>query len=287
MTSDAEIPTGPLPRAIALLTRLSILFGGTLNQAGWIIFGFGMIFFWPFAPNFGDFVPRDWTGASALIAMAEETGASVNETAVWGYVYDYELAGVRYSGRAFTTGKSFSTGQNVDIEYDQADPARSRMVGARSSHFSAWVGLITGLFALPGIVMIAFGLRGGLRRVSLLANGHFARGKLVKKTPTGISINDQPVYDFTFEFTTMDGRQNFVEGKTHDTRRLEDEAYELILYSPDDPSDGLLYDTIPNAPIPMQDGSLAPIPASSAKVLIAPALSILIHGGILLYKLVS
>ena len=85
----------------------------------------------------------------------------------------------------------------------------------------------------------------------------------------------------------MDGRQNFVEGKTHDTRRLEDEAYELILYSPDDPSDGLLYDTIPNAPIPMQDGSLAPIPASSAKVLIAPALSILIHGGILLYKLVS
>ncbi len=37
----------------------------------------------------------------------------------------------------------------------------------------------------------------------------------------------------------------------------------------------------------MQDGSLAPIPASSAKVLIAPALSILIHGGILLYKLVS
>ncbi len=192
MTSDAEIPTGPLPRAIALLTRLSILFGGTLNQAGWIIFGFGMIFFWPFAPNFGDFVPRDWTGASALIAMAEETGASVNETAVWGYVYDYELAGVRYSGRAFTTGKSFSTGQNVDIEYDQADPARSRMVGARSSHFSAWVGLITGLFALPGIVMIAFGLRGGLRRVSLLANGHFARGKLVKKTPTGISITTSP-----------------------------------------------------------------------------------------------
>jgi len=285
MTSDAEIPTGPLPRAVASLTRLSILFGGALNQAGWIVFGFGMLFFWPFAPNFGDFVPRDWSEASALVAMAEETGASVNETSVWGYVYDYELAGVSYSGRAFTTGKSFSKGQTIDIEYDQANPARSRMVGARSSHFPAWVGLITGLFALPGIVMIPFGLRGGLRRISLLANGHFARGKLVKKTPTGVSINEQPVYEFTFEFTTMDGRQHLVEGKTHDTRRLEDEAYELILYSPDDPSDALLYDTIPNAPIPMQDGSLAPIPVSSAKVLIAPTLSILIHGGILLYKL--
>ncbi len=287
MSRDADIPTGPLPRSVALLTRLSLLFGGVLNQAGWIIFTAGMIFFWPFAPNLGDLVPRDWTEASALIALAEETGASVNEKSVWGYVYDYELAGVSYSGRAFTTGKSFSTGQTVDIEYDQANPARSRMVGARSSHFSAWVGLITMLFALPGLIMIPFGLRGGLRRISLLANGHFARAKLVTKTPTTMKINDQTVYDFTFEFMTRDGRPGIIEGRTHETGRLEDEAHELILYPPDDPSRGVIYDTIPNAPIPMGDGSLAPIPPSSARVLIAPALGILIHGGILLYKVLG
>jgi hypothetical protein len=272
---------------VPLSTQLSVLFGGAFNQIGWLIFTFGMIFFWPFAPNPADLLPRDWVAASAQIALDEETGASVNETSVWGYVYDYEAAGGHYSGRAFTTGRTFSKGQTVDIEYDRANPARSRLVGARSSHFPAWVGLVTLVFALPGFVMILHGLRAGARHLGLLENGHFTHGKLASKRGAAMTVNDQRVYELTFAFTTQDGRQGVVRDRTHDTRRLEDEALELVLYSPDDPSRAVLYDTIPNAPIPMRDGSLAPIPVSSAKVLIAPAIGIFIHGGILLYKLLG
>lgn len=285
MTSDADIPTGPLPRYVAPLTRLTLLFGGVLNQAGWLIFGFGMIFVWPFAPSPSDFKVRDWGEGQARIALVEETNASVNERSVWGYVYDYEVAGVSYPGRAFTTGKSFDKGQTVAIEFDRANPAESRMTGARRSKFPPWVGLLTSIFALPGLVMIPFGVWGGLHRIALLRNGYFARGKLVNKRPTNVTVNNQTVYKFTFEFMTQEGRPGVVEGKTHHTERLEDETHELILYPRDDPNRGVLYDTISHAPIPMQDGSLAPIPASSAKLLIAPTLVILIHGGILLYKL--
>ena len=34
------------PREIDLFTQATILFGGVLNQIGWVFVGFGMIFFW-------------------------------------------------------------------------------------------------------------------------------------------------------------------------------------------------------------------------------------------------
>lgn len=51
MTPDELSRLSSPPRPVPLSTYLRVIFGGVLPQMGWLFFGFGMIFVWPFGGN--------------------------------------------------------------------------------------------------------------------------------------------------------------------------------------------------------------------------------------------
>jgi hypothetical protein len=89
------------------------MFGGALNQIGWGVFAFGMIFFWVFAteadvrllgPSGG------WTTASGTVSAIEKTGMSENKTQVVRIRYTFR------AGKKDFEGASYSLGSSIDVD---------------------------------------------------------------------------------------------------------------------------------------------------------------------------
>lgn len=271
-------------RNLPILSRLAILCSGFDAQFGWLFFGFGMIFFWIFFMNseivymfsFGK-----WDPTMATVLKLDETNAEINDTDVYEYTYEYNVNGEIYTGTAYTTGISFQEGQNVEIEYNPDLPGESRMANSRQALFG-WETIFVVIFPLVGLGFILHSFRQNIKSIDLLINGRFARGKLVKKEPTNVTINKQPVYKYTFSFEAHDGRSYEAVGKTHIQSLLEDEETERLIYAPNDPSYATMYDTIPSAPKMNADGTFHALPFTSYLNLILPLATIIIHGGVYL-----
>ncbi|MEZ4825931.1 MAG: DUF3592 domain-containing protein [Bacteroidia bacterium] len=269
------------PRNLPFISRLAILCGGFDAQFGWVFFGFGMIFFWIFFMN-SEVVYMlaygDWESAPGEILRVEETNASENNTSVYESIYKYNVSGVNYEGTAYTTGRDFYNGQQVDIEYNPDNPSESRMGGSRRGMFG-WEVMLVMLFPLVGLAFILFSFRRNMKSVDLLMNGRFAQGTLLKQEPTNVTINKQTVYKYTFRFEAHDGQMYEATGNTHIGSLLTDEKYERLIYAPNDPSYATMYDIIPSAPRVNPDGSLGPLPFTAYLSLILPLISLVLHGG--------
>jgi hypothetical protein len=139
------------------------------------------------------------------------------------------------------------------------------------------------LFPLIGLAFIAFGLMNGLKANRLLAEGKVGLGILKTKTPTGASVNNQPVYKLFFEFTADDGSSYEVVSKTSLPDSLEDEAEERLLYDPYRPSNAVMLDNLPGSPDIDEMGQiLAGSLRQSLLPLLLPALTLLVHGAVFL-----
>ncbi len=60
-----------------------------------------------------------------------------------------------------------------------------------------------------------------------------------------MSINNQPVYRFYFQFVADDGKTYTSTCNTHLPYRIEDEEEEKRVYDPRDPENALLVDSLP------------------------------------------
>lgn len=249
-----------------LTTALAVLFGGFLLQFGAAFFAFGMVFWWIFGAQAD---VTSWYRFSGELAhapgevmtctdtgMSEGGGKHSRGTPVYRTTYSYvDARGQSFEGECYATGLSFSPGDVVDVEYDSADPATSRIVGTRKKPWAAFL-LFSAIFPIVGMVIMVIGLRGNLRAVRVLKTGKLARGKLVDKQPTNTRINNRTVYRFTFEFQDEQGRSYQVSGKTHITELLEDEELERLLYDPEHPEGGVLVDALPGKPEITPDGEI-------------------------------
>ena len=121
----------------------------------------------------------------------------------------------------------------------------------------SWPVLFTLIFPIVGGIMVGYSLKRNFKAVDLITNGKFARGKIIDKRPTNTKINEQTVYEFTIEFTADNGRTYQVKSRTHKIHLVQDEAEELVLYAPADPSLGVIFDTVPNAPKFVENGEIA------------------------------
>ena len=121
------------------------------------------------------------------------------------------------------------------------------LVEGRGGAFE-WPMLFVLIFPLVGLTMIAVGVKKGLRAMRLLTHGIPAQGRFVGQEATSVRINDAPVMAMTFEFKTVDGRTARCVAKTHETRRLSDDAEEALVYDPEDPAVAVLLDELPGRP---------------------------------------
>lgn len=272
------------PRNIDWFTQATILFGGFMQQFGWLFFGFGMIFFWAFFWNstarfwFTDF--GRWEETSGFIILSESTNASVNDRIVRKYIFQFETEGKKYTGKAFDTGGGFGMGDEVTVRYRPSNPKNAYIKGMRRAIFPAFTAFVL-IFPLAGLAFIFFNFRQNLKFLDVLKIGEFTRGCVVSKKPTGseIIINKvrYPVYKYEFEFSYKD-KNYLATCQTHQTQFVEDEEREIILFDRFNPDYNIVYDAMPNAPAINEAGFLEPSPPKSAWVLLMPAFSILAHG---------
>ncbi len=284
--SSSAMQFTPPPRHVPLSLRIVNTFNG-LAQAGWAIFGFGMIFVWVFTAN-ADFSFLNFRGpyeiAIGRVTRVEKTNASENKQPIHAHHYEYPVGLMRLSGTSYATGRELSSGEVVTVEYDGADPTRSRIEGMRRAMFSPFV-LFVVIFPLVGLGILIPSTIMGRRRSSLLRNGYFTTGTLKSKSPTNMTVNRRRVFALTFEFVARDGRHHETVAHSSQTERLEDEAQEPLLYDLDNPSKAYLLDEAPARPKLEMNGDLTGNPIAAGASLILP---IIVTGGnvlMLLYKL--
>ncbi|MBI3927534.1 MAG: DUF3592 domain-containing protein [Armatimonadetes bacterium] len=273
----------PPPRATPLNLRLQLLFGGFMNQFGWLFFGFGMIFVWALGWN-ADL--KAWTHFNGSLTTAEgvclgseETSAEINEEPVYAYYYRFEHEGQHYEYVSYTSDDTLTEGQAVTVEFQAQDPTVSRIRGMRSAQFPPWALLLVAVFPLVGLGFIIAGIRHGLQAIRLLSTGLLGYGRLMQQEATGMSVNEQPVYQLVFEFKAVDGRTYEARSQTHEPHELMDEEEEALLYSPSNPFDAVLLDGLPGRPTMVSGGFRARSPGSALSVLVLPGLALLVHGG--------
>jgi hypothetical protein len=271
-----------MPRPIPTSVRLTLLFGGLLNQIGYGVFCFGMIFFWVFA---GNSELRHWryfhgplqTAAGQITAIRKTNftiGARKGRSGTPVYAHDYSFAlnDRTFAGTSYTTGTTHRASDKVTIEFPATDPTHSRIVGMRSAMMPLAMALI-GLMPLPGLVLAMVGFVKGRKAIDLLANGQITGAKLIDQRPTNARVNNQIVYAFTFEFQANDGQSYQTVVKTHRTEKLTDEEREMLLYDRANPARAILFDSLPGRVTLNENGGFDPTSAASLYMLL-PSLAL-------------
>jgi hypothetical protein len=271
------------PRGLSPALAVQTLFGGFLQQFGWLFFGFGMVFFWVFVMQSeiaSAFQFRAVAVAEGRVTGHHATSASENETRIYATTYEYRVKDVDYGGTSYAPGQHRAAGERIAVEYARDNPARSRIQGMRTQPFSSFV-VFVAIFPAVGLGFILFGLRGRFQELSLLRSGIAAYGRLVDKQPTHMQINNRPVYRLRFEFQARDGRNGVAEARSHTPEVLEDEAEEPLLYDPADLNRAVLLDALPGRIEVGMDGQLRS--GSVLRALASLALPALALGGHGLY----
>jgi hypothetical protein len=264
-----------------LISRLAILFGGVLQQIGWLFAAVGLLFSQIFVAQSEviHWLDRgEWLRVPGEVLAIEETGAAVNQANVYRLRFSFEAEGRRHEGECHAEGHLVSVGEAAEIEYRAGNPALARVVGARHELFPAGLAFML-IFPLAGLLMAFFSMRKNIEAIDLIVNGRVAYGKRISREPTGVQINNQPVYRYTFRFETPDGQQHEAHGETHQPRLLEDDAEEMLLYAESRPEYAVMYDAVPGAPPLSSRGEFEALPLARLSVLALPLLAFLLGGG--------
>jgi hypothetical protein len=222
---------------------------GVTGSLGAIFLIMGLVFTLIFT---GGFRPIDElrlalfrTTARGIVTSVSDTNATENDVPV--YEYGFAFASRReekVAGRSYSTGKQWSVEDTVTIEYVPEDPAIARIQGARLSEFMPWV-LFVLIFPAVGAVFFGSAAIGGWRQVALLRCGQVADARILSTRPTGMTVNDIPVVEYSYEIRTGTGETFTGSAKALSNDRIGDEECEPALYLPSNPDRSTLVDAIP------------------------------------------
>jgi hypothetical protein len=275
------------PRTVDVLVAAQMLLGGGTSQVGWLILGFGSIFFWFFAWH-GDLSGlRLRRGRVAEVAGAasgcKSTGYSVGGsdtrrgTPVYENRYRYSVGGEDFEGRSFDTGHCVSGG-SVVIEYLIGQPGYSRIRGMRRDYLSPWA-LLAALLPGAGLIMVLLGVRNGRRRIRLLRIGVPAVARIVEKVPTGSRTMGKVDYRVTLDFMARDGSRRSALIKTNEPEKLGSGGAEYVLYDPDAPDCAVAVAALPGRLTLDHAGRVVAGPAR--RFLAMPAVTLLLNAWII------
>jgi hypothetical protein len=277
------------PRSVPWLVRGQVLCGGILNQLGWALFGFGLIFMWGFGLNadldFWLFRAGKVETTQGVVLNVERTNASENDTPVYAYDYSFrvEKLEAEFHGVSYSTGNLFEPGQPVTVEYLANEPAMSRIQNTRRAIFGPEVICFVLIFPLVGLGFLIPGVINGLKANRLLSHGKVGLGTQKSMVPTNTRINKKTVYKLTFEFVADNGDRYEVVTRSHLPHLLSDEAQEQLLYDPADPANAVMLDNLPGSPCLDELGRIQATSLwGGVGVLILPALTLMVGSAIFL-----
>jgi len=205
-----------------------LLLGSALSQIGWLIVGFSSVFFWAFVWNADlsgwKFRPGETARVTGVALDCRQTrlseGGSRNRrgTPIYETRYRYEVDGHPFAGSSFATGYCYDG--NVRVEYLEARPEISRIVGTRRKPFGPYV-VTVGVLPAIGLTLILAGIVSGLRQRRLLRDGLPAAARLKEKVPLNMTSQGRTVYRLIFEFTAQNGGNGRVTARSSRYERLE------------------------------------------------------------------
>jgi hypothetical protein len=247
MLSNRIHNLAPPPRTVPLPIICSAM-QGTTGGFGSLFLIFGLVFTLIFTHGYKplDNLRLALSNATAQgkITRVDASNATENEVEVYEYEFTFTTRGEeQMTGRSYSTGRRWSAGSSVTIEYVPDAPFISQIQGARSSLFAPWVLFVLVFPAVGGALFLSAAV-GGLRQVVLLRNGMIADARIVSTRPTGTSVNDTPVLEYTYELQTSMGELADGKAKAFPSDRLGDEETEPALYMPGNPSRSTLVDAI-------------------------------------------
>jgi hypothetical protein len=183
--------------------------------------------------------------AQGTVTHVSGTNATENDEPVYEYAFAFTTRREeRVTGRCYTTGRQWSVEDDVTVEYLPEDPGVARIQGARMSEFAPWV-LFVLIFPIIGGMLFGLSAIGGLRQVMLLRHGLVADARIQSERPTGVTINDEPLIEYTYELITSSGQVFDGTAKALPTGRIGDETPEPALYLPSNPRISTLVDALP------------------------------------------
>jgi len=264
--------------------RLKLIFGGPLNQFGWLLLGVGMFFYWIFGTQSDLDNLLVFRGqlafAKGTVLDCEATDFSESEIKVYAHRYGFEHNGERYENTSYTTGNQVAAGQRVNVEFPAGSPETSRIVGMRSKPFGPWAMLVV-LIPLGGLMIVIVGSRKGQRGISLMRNGETSVATFVSKRKTSRKVGDMPVWEYLFTFDDVAGTEHEITGRTHEDYKFDD--FEPVVYAYGNPKRAVLLKELPG--FPQIDGEGAITASGYAPlVLILPTLTIVSNIGYALYR---
>ncbi|MBN1438942.1 MAG: DUF3592 domain-containing protein [Anaerolineales bacterium] len=247
MLSNRIRRLAPPPRPVPLTMVCSAMLGIT-GSFGAIFLIVGLIFTIIFTRGYRPIdnlrLASSAKTARGIITGVSETNAIENDVVVYAYRFTFTARDERdYSGVSYSTGKRWSVEVPVIVEYVPEDPSVARIQGARISVFSPWV-LFVLIFPAVGAGTFLTAAVGGLRQTALLRYGEIADARILSSRQTGMSINDVPVLEYSYEIRT--GTGEVIEGKSKSLPdlRIGDESPEPALFLPSRPGVSILVDAI-------------------------------------------
>ena len=235
---------------IPLRIRLLHNFGRSSFIMGFLfaLIGLSFVIFFSFQINWRILVADtdDFADTSAIITAIEETSYTVNENSLFEYSYTYFTGGGNeFSGSFLEFEGSYGMGEEVSIHYLKNFPDTSRISGKDRRNFDR-IMFLAGLGGLIiGIIFIYPSVKKTHKERKVLISGRPARAKLVHAEPTNLNINEQTVYNLTYEYSSGNNKSQEFSLRSHMIRNLAEDQYETIIYDPRNPSSPVLIDTLP------------------------------------------
>lgn len=235
---------------IPVRIRIMHLFGRTSFIIGFIftIIGIAVISFFSLQINWRMYFAgeKDLVVTTGKISGSQETRYSVNDAPLFNYNYRYyDQAENIHEGNFLEFEGQYSMGEDIEIKYLKKVPSNSRYAGRDRKNFDQ-IMFLGGIGALlAGLLFIIPSSRKTRKERKIIMAGLPAEAKLLEAVPTNLRVNEQPVYNLTFEFT--DGRKSvkkcFV--RSHLIRNFSDGHKEKLIYDPRQPSNAVIIDTLP------------------------------------------
>ena len=190
----------------------------------------------------------DFSPAVAYITACEPTPYTVDDNPLFEYYYSYSVDGnAPVSGSFLEYAESYASGKEIQVEYLTEYPEVSRFTGKDRRNYDQimFLGGIGGL--LFGFFFLYPSIRKTRQERKILIAGIPSKGKLIHAEPTNLNVNEQTVYNLTYEYSTGQNKTQVFSVRSHMIRNLSEEHHETIVYDPRKPSSAIIVDTLPGS----------------------------------------
>ena len=183
-----------------------------------------------------------------IITSFQETNYQENDDKLFSYNYKYlDSLDSTYFGTFLEFEGYYSIGQDVEVQYLINKSSISRFTGKDRKNldrimFLGGVGAV-----LVGFLFMVPSSRRTRKERKIIMAGIPTDGKLLQAVPTNLRVNDQTVYNLTFEFLADNNSTEKCLVHSHMIQNFTNEHKEKLIYDPRKPSNVVIIDTLPTS----------------------------------------